>query len=270
MSATPPPIQVSALYHYPVKSCAPLRLGRGYIDDYGLAGDRRYLVTDPDGQFLTGRRHPRLASLLATPIDGGLVLAAAGRDALTLMTQAFPAEHVDVEVWRQRVLAQRCGAAADAWLSEYLETPARLVYFSARSQRPIKDVANRAVSFADGYPLLLASEASLAWVQERCPSPLVMAQFRPNIVVRGAAAWAEDAWKVIRIGGLHFDIHSPCERCVFTTLAPRSEHFHPRQQPLRTLIAHHHDGNKVPLFGHNMIARGTGVIETGMAVSVEA
>ena len=76
-------IRVTALFQYPLKSCAPLALGRAYIDDLGLAGDRRYLATDPDGQFLTGRRHPRLASLLATPFDGGLVLAADGRNDLS-------------------------------------------------------------------------------------------------------------------------------------------------------------------------------------------
>ncbi len=262
-------IHVAGIYQHPVKSCAPISLGRGYVDDYGLAGDRRYLVTDAQGNFLTGRRHPRLASLLATPLDGGLVLAADGRRDLVLTTREFPEAYVDVVVWRQSIFAQRCGEAADDWLSEFLGTPARLVYFGTLSTRPIKDVASREVSFADGYPLLLASESSLAWLQERCPSPLVMEQFRPNIVIRGADAWAEDHWKAIRIGNLVFDIHSPCERCVFTTLAPRTEALHPLQQPLRTLIKHHSDENKTPLFGHNMIARGKGVIEVGMTVDVE-
>ncbi|QID18426.1 MOSC domain-containing protein [Nitrogeniibacter mangrovi] len=260
-------VHVSALFQHPVKSCAPLGIERGYIDDYGLAGDRRYLVTDPEGKFLTGRRHPRLASLLATPVDGGIVLAAAGRKDLVLRTAQFPEQYVDVEVWRQSVFAQRCGEAADAWLSDLLGTPARLVYYGALTTRPIKDEPNREVSFADGYPLLLASESSLAWLQERCPSPLVMAQFRPNIVIRGADAWAEDGWQRIRIGTLEFELHSPCERCVFTTLAPRSEHFHPTQEPLRTLIKHHDDGHKAPLFGHNLIAHGTGIVEVGMAVT---
>ena len=262
--------RVSALFQYPVKSCAPLAVGRAYIDDYGLAGDRRYLVTDPQGGFLTGRRHPRLASLLATPLEGGLVLAAEGRPALVLATAAFPDEHVDVTVWRQTVSAQCCGERADQWISDYLGSEARLVHFGARSRRPIKDVSDREVGFADGYPLLLTSEASLADLQEACPSPLVMEQFRPNIVVAGADPWAEDSWRRIRIGALEFEVHSPCERCVFTTLAPRSESFHPMQQPLRTLIRHHHDGKHTPLFGHNLIAQGTGLIERGMAVTVLA
>ncbi|MCB1961526.1 MAG: MOSC N-terminal beta barrel domain-containing protein [Rhodocyclaceae bacterium] len=263
-------ITVTALYQHPVKSCAPLSLGRSYVDAFGLAGDRRYLVTDAGGQFLTGRQHPRLASLLATPIEGGLILAAAGQPDFVLRTADFPDCFAEVTVWRQTVLARRCGEAADQWLSDFLGTSARLVHFDARTQRPIKDVADRQVSFADGYPLLLASESSLEWLQEHCPTPLAMTQFRPNIVIDGAAAWAEDGWRTIRIGGLQFDLHSPCERCVFTTLAPRSETFHPRQQPLRTLIAHHSSADKTPLFGHNLIARGTGVIEIGMTVSVDA
>jgi len=263
-------IHVSAIYQYPVKSCAPILLSRGYVDHYGLAGDRRYLITDPEGNFLTGRRHPTLASLLATPFEGGLAIAAEGQPDLVLLNADFPDDYVDVQVWRQGIFAQRCGDTADAWISHYLGTPARVVYFGPLTTRAIKDVQAKEVSFADGYPLLLANEASLAAVQAECPSPLVMEQFRPNIVISGAEAWAEDHWKVVRIGTLEFDIHSPCERCVFTTLAPRTETFHPLQQPLRTLIKMHSDANKAPLFGQNVIARGTGVIEVGMAVHLVA
>jgi len=267
MSA-PSQLHVSTIYQYPLKSCAPILLSRGYIDHYGLAGDRRYLVTDPEGNFLTGRKHPRLASLLATPFDGGLVIAAKARPELVLRTADFPEDYVDVHVWRQGIFAQRCGDAADAWMSEYLGTPAQVVYYGPLTTRAIKDVQSKEVSFADGYPLLLANEASLEAVQAECPSALVMEQFRPNIVIAGAEAWAEDGWKLIRIGALEFDIHAPCERCVFTTLTPRTETFHPLQQPLRTLIKMHSDENKVPLFGQNVIARGTGVIEVGMTVDI--
>ena len=261
-------VHVSAIYQYPIKSCAPVLLSRGYVDHYGLAGDRRYLVTDPEGNFLTGRKHPRLASLLATPFDGGLVLAVEGEPDLILRTADFPDDYVDVHVWRQGIFAQRCGDAADAWMSHYLGTPAQVVHFGPLSTRAIRDVQSKEVSFADGYPLLLANEASLEAVQAECPAPLVMEQFRPNIVISGAEAWAEDAWPAIRIGTLEFDIHSPCERCVFTTLTPRTEHFHPMQQPLRTLIRMHSNEHKAPLFGQNIIARGTGVIEVGTRVDI--
>ncbi|MCB1955301.1 MAG: MOSC domain-containing protein [Rhodocyclaceae bacterium] len=268
MSQPTPLPRVTALHQFPVKSCAPLSLERGFVDALGLAGDRRFMVTDPDGQFLTGRRHPRLASLLATPIEGGLVLAAEGRTHLVVRPQAQPDERLQVEVWRQSVSARRCGEAADRWISGYLGVEARLVHFDDASRRPIKDVAERQVGFADGYPLLLTSESSLDWLRERCPSPIEMTQFRPNIVVSGALPWAEDDWQEIRIGGLSFVLHSPCERCKFITLPPRSESFHPLQQPLRTLIAHHSDANRTPLFGHNLIARGEGVIEVGMPVEI--
>jgi len=270
MSHSDTHVHVSAIYEYPLKSCAPVQLSRAYVDPYGLAGDRRYLVTDPDGNFLTGRKHPRLASLLATHIDGGLAIAAEGESDLILKSADFPDDYVDVQVWRQGIFAQRCGDAADAWMSRYLGTPARVVFFGPLTTRAIRDVQSKEVSFADGYPLLLANEASLDAVQAQCPAPLVMEQFRPNIVISGAEAWAEDGWKQIRIGALEFDIHSPCERCVFTTLTPRTEHFHPMQQPLRTLIKMHSGEHKEPLFGQNVIARGTGVIEVGTAVEILA
>ena len=178
------------------------------------------------------------------------------------------APRLAVTVWGQQVQARCCGDAADRWISDYLGTPARLVHFDRDSRRPIKDVADRQVGFADGYPLLLTSEASLTSLQAHCPSPIAMEQFRPNLVVSGAPAWAEDTWRRIRIGGIDFTLHSPCERCKFITLAPRSETFHPMQQPLRALISHHSDEHRTPLFGHNLIAQGTGVIETGMTVEV--
>ena len=204
--------RVSELFQYPVKSCAPLALGRGFVDDRGLAGDRRYLVTDPDGGFLTGRRHPRLASLLATPHEDGLVLAAEGRPTLVLASRDFLDRYIDVTIWRQSVSAQCCGEAADEWISSFLGTPARLVHFGPRSTRAIKDVPDRELGFADGYPLLLASEASLVELQSHCPAPLVMEQFRPNIVVSGAEAWAEDQWRRIRIGTLEIGRASCRER----------------------------------------------------------
>jgi uncharacterized protein YcbX len=121
------------------------------------------------------------------------------------------------------------------------------------------------LSFADGYPYLLANEASLRDLQQRCPASVSIEQFRPNLVVTGAAAWDEDSWKVIRIGEVVFDVAKPCSRCIFTTVSPERGQKHPTGEPLETLKRFRTalDNGDVD-FGQNLIARNSGVIRVGM------
>lgn len=121
------------------------------------------------------------------------------------------------------------------------------------------------LSFADGYPYLLANEASLRDLQQRCPASVSIEQFRPNLVVTGAAAWDEDSWKVIRVGEVVFDVAKPCSRCIFTTVSPERGQKHPSGEPLETLKRFRtaQDNGDVD-FGQNLIARNSGVIRVGM------
>ena len=263
-------IHITSLHHYPVKSCAAVNLSRAWIDSLGLAGDRRYLVADMDGNFMTARKFPKLTTLLATTFNGGLVLASLdGTPAeLVLQEKEFSDSYTSATVWKQNVSAQRCGSDADAWISEFLGTQCQLLFFGEQSSRPIKKRDDKQVSFADGYPLLLTSTSSLDSIQTHCDNEIHMAQFRPNIVISGSDAFAEDGWSRIRVGELIFTVHSPCERCKLITLPPRSLTFDKGLEPLRTLIKHHSSEKRAPLFGHNVIAEGTGIIEVGMTVEV--
>ncbi|CDL09508.1 Flavodoxin reductases (ferredoxin-NADPH reductases) family 1 [Klebsiella pneumoniae IS43] len=125
------------------------------------------------------------------------------------------------------------------------------------------------LSFADGYPYLLANEASLRDLQQRCPASVSIEQFRPNLVVTGAAAWDEDSWKVIRIGEVVFDVAKPCSRCIFTTVSPERGQKHPAGEPLETLKRFRTalDNGDVD-FGQNLIARNSGVIRVGDEVEI--
>lgn len=262
------PITLHSIHQHPIKSCAPISLSRGWIDELGLSGDRRFMVADNDGQFMTARKHPKLTQLLATPFNGGMVLAATGHPTLILKESEFPDEYLATQVWKQPMQAQFCGELAREWITEFLGTPCQLLFFGKKTDRPIKDMAERQVSFADGYPLLLTSTASLEWLQERCPSPIKMEQFRPNLVVTGTLPFAEDHWQEIQIGDVRFSVHSPCERCKLTTLPPRSTDFDPQQEPLRTLLKHRRAHEGGALFGQNLIALNTGIIETGSTVNI--
>lgn len=137
--------------------------------------------------------------------------------------------------------------------------------------RRVKRHVDVPLSFADGYPYLLANEASLRDVQQRCPASIKMEQFRPNLVVSGAGAWEEDTWKVIRIGDVIFDVAKPCSRCIFTTVSPEKGQKHPSGEPLATLQTFRTavDNGDVD-FGQNLIARNSGVIRVGDEVEILA
>jgi uncharacterized protein YcbX len=176
-----------------------------------------------------------------------------------------------VNVWKSEVAAKPADAA-DAWLSEFLQQPVRLVHMDAGVNRPMTDVHSQAgdeVSFADAFPMLLVTRAALDGLNARLAKPVSMLQFRPNLVVDGAPAHAEDGWKRIRIGEVEFDVAKPCSRCVFTTVDPLRGERDPDGEPLRTLIGYRRSGDGVT-FGQNLIPRSPGTLRIGDAVTVLA
>ena len=260
------PAVLSALYRYPVKSMRGQSLSDSPVGPQGLPFDRDWMVAAPDGHFVTGRGHPQLVLVSATPSEAGVTISAPGREALFVPNEAF-GEPVDTTVWGDRFPAWQGAAAADAWISDYLGTPRRFLWTGAQTARRVKVEPAVPLSFADGFPLLLIGQASLDDLSARVGRPLAMERFRPNLVVGGAAAFAEDGWTRIRIGGVGFRIAKPCERCVFTTVDPHSGRKSDDQEPLRTLATY----RKTPagvIFGQNVIAEGSGTLRVGMAVEV--
>ena len=177
-------------------------------------------------------------------------------------TEAWP-----TTVWGSEFPAWRGAAAADAWVSAYLGSRLRFMWIGAATARRVKTDSDVPLTFADGYPLLLIGQASLDALSARLGRPLAMARFRPNLVVSGAEAFAEDSWKRIRIGGAIFRIAKPCERCVFTTVDPDTGHKALDQEPLRTLAKFRKAPDGV-LFGQNVIAEGETELVVGMPVEV--
>lgn len=263
-------MQLSGLYLYPIKSTAPLEMQTALVEPRGLQHDRRWMVVDAEGRFLTGRQLPRLTLVRAQPVPGGLSLDAPGMPPLLV---PFPQTEatVPVNVWKNEVAAKPSGVG-DAWLSEFLRRPARLVHMDAEVTRPMTDPQSRPgdqVSFADAFPLLLISRAALEGLNARLVKPVSMLQFRPNLVVDGVAAHAEDGWKLIRIGGVEFEVAKACTRCVFTTVDPLRGERDPDGEPLRTLIGYRRTPEGVT-FGQNLIPRSSGGVRVGDAVEVLA
>ncbi len=262
---------LSAIHIYPVKSCAPLSPREAVVEPRGLAGDRRWMVTNEDGAFLTARKFPQLTLIRAVPDGDELVLDAPDMPTLRL-SRPRVTQRIEVTVWRSLVQALPASAEADAWISEYLELPARLVHMDAGCVRPVSLDYGRVgdeVSFADGYPLLLISQAALDALNAKLERPVSMLRFRPGLVVAGTEAHAEDAWQRIRVGTVEFDVVKPCTRCIFTTIDFERGEPDPGGEPLRTLATYRRTPAGVT-FGQNLIPRGSGTLHLGDRVEVLA
>ncbi|MFF4224496.1 MOSC domain-containing protein [Streptomyces abikoensis] len=273
---------LSSVHFYPVKSMAGCAPGEAAVEPWGLAGDRRWMVVDPEHRMITQRQEPRLALAAAEPLPGGGVrLTAPGAEPLEVAVPApadGPGGTVVAEIFRDKVEAVPAGGAAAAWLTAFLGTGARLLHMDDPARRrPVDpDYARpgETVSFADGYPLLVTTTASLrelnsliARGDRATEGPLPMDRFRPNMVVDGTAPWAEDAWRRVRIGEVTFRAVKPCARCVVTTTDQRTAER--GKEPLRTLARHHRiDGKAV--FGRNLIPEHTGTVRVGDPVEILA
>ena len=262
---------LTSLHIYPVKGCRGLDLSQSNVEPWGLAGDRRWLLVDEDGRFVSQREQAALARVVIQPRDGGIEVTSEGHPPLSVDAPG-PGELLKVSVWSSTVLAAAAGPAADAWFSHYLGEPTRMVYLDDPTRRPVDPEYGQdgdTVSFADGFPLLLTSTASLDelgdWLAADGDQPVPMSRFRPNAVVTGFEAWAEDRWRRVRIGDVSFRVAKPCGRCVVTTTdqvtGVRGS------QPLRMLAKKRRFG-KTLVFGQNIIPETPGRIQVGDPVEI--
>ena len=252
-------LRLTEIWRYPVKSCRGERLDEAPVEPWGLAGDRRWMIVDEDGAVVTAREHPALVLVTPRVQDGKITLASPGLPDLAVPVPSGD-DLVPVKVWSSELVASPADDAASPWLSGIVGKPVRLVYLDDPTRRPTNPDYSQPddrVSFADGYPLLLTSEESLGavndWIAQgprAAEGPLPMRRFRPNVVVSGAPAWAEDAWRRVRIGAVTFRVAKGCDRCVLTTVNPDTAV--KGHEPLFTLAKHRRWDNKI-WFGINII-----------------
>lgn len=264
-------MRLAAIHVHPVKSARGISVSRAEVGPTGLRHDRRWMIVDRSDRFVSQREDPRLARIAPRlDEDGGrLLLHAPGAAPLALPLRPGLGQPRDVTVWSDDVTAFDCGDAAAGWLATVLGGPYRLVVLPDDAVRPVDPAYARPgdrVSFADGFPYLLAGEASLDDLNRRAGTRLTMERFRPNLVVAGGAPFAEDAWSRITIGGVPFRVVKPCARCVVPTLDPDTQEAGP--EPLRTLATFRKVDGKV-LFGQNLLPDGGGVVQVGDAVVVD-
>jgi uncharacterized protein len=251
-------VNVAALFVYPIKSCAGIAVDEARVTARGLEHDRRWMVTDNDGMFLSQRSLPEMA-LVRLAINGErLVVTREGLPRLPLPFLHDEGARVEVQVWDDRVSAVRHDEGSD-WFSRALGVAAQLVCMPDDARRAVDPKYARQddiVSFADGFPLLVANRASLAALGESVD----VRRFRPNLVVTGAPAWSEDAWRALTIGALTLRTPKPCARCTIPGVDPDSAAI--TKEPLRTLAKLRTRDHQV-WFGINAIPDGEGILRVG-------
>ena len=257
---------LGALHRYPVKSLRGESLTRTLVEPWGLEGDRRWMMVDDTGRAITAREVNAMVLLRPEITASGLRLHAPGRAEPRDVALPDPAVQVPVSVWGSHLTASPTDRDTALWVSEVLGVEARLVWLDDPTRRPsdptYSAIEDR-VSFADGYPLLLASESSLAALGD---GALSMERFRPNVVISGATAWAEDDWRLLRIGEATFRAVKGCARCVLTTVDPDTAER--GKEPLATL-ARMRRWDRKTWFGVNLVPDTPGAtIAVGDSVEV--
>jgi uncharacterized protein YcbX len=273
-------MHLTGLFLYPVKSLRGCAVEGAEIDLLGIVGDRRFLVVEESGRFLTQRTVPRMAQVSTALVGDQLVLSAKGAGSVHVSRLSDPSAPLrTVSVWKSEGLqAEDCGDGVAAWLSDFLQVKCRLVRAGHAFNRPSLKSAARPgdlIAFSDAVPFLIVSEASLADLNDRLAAQgeeaLPMDRFRPNLVVTGCAAYAEDTWPRLRIGSMIFRPAGPCARCPITTTDQLTGER--AKEPLRTLATYRRNP-KEPTnvdFGQNLIHETkSGRVRVGDPVEVLA
>lgn len=218
-------MKISALYIYPIKSCAGVMVSQATITDSGFLQDRCYLLIDKSGKFMTQRQYPKMA-LLRPFFDAKLQLQLdiPAQGIHTLAREIFPETSLNTRVWADEVLVSACFPSLSAKISIFLNEDCQLVQASTDYIRQIRDYphATQTLSFADSFPYMLISEESLADLNQRLPEAIKMDRFRPNIVISGSTPYSEDMWQELKIGSHTFYGGKRCSRCKLPEVNPQT------------------------------------------------
>lgn len=263
-----PLIRISSLTIYPVKSLAGIESESFELDNMGLKNDRRWMLVSPQGDFLSQRKVPKMALIQPRFEDNQLILSCKDQTDFTIPS-ATPENTMLVNIWGDSVTAQRVGKDADDWLSAVLALECHLVYIPDNEVRQC-DIEfaklGERTGFADAFPLLLISIASLDDLNSRLEQAVEMRRFRPNIVVTGCDAFAEDGWEHFTLADIPMRGVKPCSRCILTTVNPDTGE-RTGAEPLHTLMTYRKWDNNV-YFGQNVIHEKRGVISVGDVVTL--
>lgn len=260
-------ITVASLHIYPIKSIGGFSITQAILTDRGFEHDRRWMLVDEQGRFLSQRELPTMACLHTTPRSTGMVVTdTRTSEELELPWSTHGGAMVRGRVWEDEVELIEHSSEASAWFSRRLGHSCRLVYMPDPSKRAVDPTYARGItSLSDGFPYLVLSQATLDDLNARLELPVPMDRFRPNVVIAGGFAFQEDGWTEIRVGAVDLRLVKPCGRCMIVTTDQNSGER--TKEPLRTLATYRSRGAKV-LFGMNAVGPTQGTIRVGDPVQV--
>lgn len=258
---------LSQINVFPVKSVGGIAISTAWVEKQGLMFDRRFMIALADGSMVTARKYPQMVTVQSTLTQDGLIFTAQSKSPLHLRYADFKMQEAPAQVWKDHFLAYTTTDEADDWFSEVLGQRVELLFSGEQSNR-IRDKIGHNVSFADGYPLLVISEASLEELNRRSPEQHSMDQFRTNLVVTANEPFEEDSWKRIQIGDVEFEAVKPCERCILTTVDVKKGELRASKEPLNTLSQFRANERGGVFFGQNLVAKNEGMIRIGDKVDV--
>lgn len=267
-------LQLSEIYIYPIKSLGSISLQKANITDRGLQYDRRWMLTDGNGKFLTQREHPKLALFQPEIVNDKIEITNRETGELVQIELnpifSTESEKMQVTVWDDTMDAFTVNQEVSNWFSRFLNFTVHLVYMPDESHRKVDPryavSGNEITSFSDAYPFLIIGQSSLDDLNSRLKDKLPMNRFRPNFVFTNGEAFEEDHWKNFKIGNLSFVGVKPCDRCVVTTI-DQEKGKSSGKEPLKTLAKYRNFGNKV-LFGQNVIGLELGTISVGDEIEI--
>ncbi len=258
--------QVHSLHIYPIKSCRGIDLERAELVDTGFRWDRHWMLVDDEGQFLSQRRLPKMATI-GTELTDQALIARHCEQAIEIPLHSPDVDRMPVQIWNDLLPGSIVSEEIDRWFSQVLETDCHLVYLPESVPRQVdRNYAEegKTVGFADGFPLLVVSLENLEPLNRRLEQPVGIERFRPNIVIAGGQPHEEDDWAAIRIGDIDIDLPKPCSRCVIPSI---DQHTAEQDSAILRALAEYRRGLDGKIyFGQNGLHRTPGWIEVGQTV----
>ena len=262
-------MKIHQLFLHPVKSFAAQSVNSLTYDSIGPIFDRNWMVVNPEGKALTQRVLPKMCLVTCT-LDGKKLILNA--EEMPKISVNEPTKLKEVTIWSDTVEAGDCGDEVADWLSTYLGKPARLVRVTEQTNRQIDQnfaAPNELVGFADGFPTLIVSQASLdefnSHMETQTKTKIDMRRFRPNIVIAGCEPFAEDSWSAVRIGEIEFSLVKPCSRCIMPSINPDNGE---KEMQVNQVLLTTRRRNRETYFGQNATHKGEGTISIGDSVEL--
>ncbi|NND07133.1 MAG: MOSC domain-containing protein [Saprospiraceae bacterium] len=260
---------VSDLFIYPIKSLAGISVQAGKVTERGFEYDRRWLLVDSNNSFLTLRKYPSMSLIQPSLQEDGMTISTKAKDQEDLFVPFLVDQELEEEVtiWNATCLAQVYSDKVNQWFGTVIGTPCKLVFMPDHSWRPVDTTSGfkpkgKFTSFADAYPFMMMSRASLADIDRRTKLHMSFARFRPNIVFQGGIPYQEDEMERFEINGIQFTGLEKCARCNVPNVDPETAQMDPNKETIKTLASYRLENGKVNL-GMNLVHEGEGTIKVG-------